>query len=185
MLLILCVVVLTIVSCRTTISPSEKKLCPIDQLLINASDLPGNQWYEVGSRSYRDAPSRVGIERIGTGFSTTFSGSVGENVHRFRNETDTKVGYADLADVWFRLEPEGTTWTPLDIPTDLLIDPLEYRLECSVRPSQTVRSCAYVARYENTVFQLKTDMIIIEDDDLFNIIRLMDQKVKACTSTLK
>lgn len=178
-LFILCVVALVILSCRT----ASMKSCPIENLLIDTSDLPGSQWEEVGSRSYRDAPSKIGIERIGTGFSTPYSGVAGENVYRFRKEDDAKTGFVDLADVWGRLEPEGTEWSQLELPSQMSISANEYRLDCSVSEPQNVKTCWYLARYKATLIEFRTNMIVVKDNDLFNIIEKLDQKVEKCNES--
>lgn len=176
--LILFVIALFVSSCRMIIS--DKETCPIEDLLLSTSDLPGSQWEEVGSRSYRDAPSKLGVERIGTGFSTPYSGIAGENVYRFCNEEDAKNGFVDLSDLWSRLEPEGTTWTKLELPHNFSINTTDYRLECSVRRNQSNRSCWYISRYEKTVIEFRADMLLIKDEDLFRIIKLLDQKATTC-----
>jgi hypothetical protein len=180
-LFIFCIVALIITSCRRV--SLLNKSCPIEDLLIGTSDLPGDQWEEVGSRSYRDAPSKLGIDRIGTGFSTPFSGVVGEDIYRFRNEKDAEDGYNELANDWFHLEPKGTSWNQLNLPDDISINTVEYRLECSVRPNQKGKTCWYIARYENTIIEFKADMLIIKNEDLFHIIELIDQKVMKCSET--
>jgi len=162
----------------------QEVTCPLDNLLIESADLPGDQWEEIGSRSYRDAPVRLGTDRIGTSFSTPTNGIVVEGVYSFCSVEETQDGYDELAgEYWFELEPEGTTWTNLDIPDDVSLNAIEYRLECSVRPNQTKRSCWYISRYENVVIGLKADMLIITNVDLFNIIELIDQKVGACNES--
>ena len=173
-----CLVALVMTSCRFL--SSDRPQCPIENLLINSSNLPGDQWEEVGSRSYRDAPSRLGIDRIGTSFSTPTNGGVIEDIYRFRSAKETQDGYSELAKGWFGLEPEGTTWTNLEIPDEVSLKAVEYRLECSVRPNQKVRSCWYISRYENTVIEIKADMLIIKNVDLFNVVELIDQKVMKC-----
>ena len=161
----------------------RKSTCPIENFLIDPINLPGDQWEEVGSRSYRDAPSRLGIDRIGTSFSTPTHGVVIEDIYRFWNVKDTQDGYNELKKDWFGSEPEGTTWTKLEIPNDVLISANEYRLECSARPNQNGRSCWYISRYENTVVELKADMLIIKNTDLVNIIVLIDQQIMKCSET--
>lgn len=157
--------------------------CPIEDLLINSSDLPGDQWEEVGSRSYRDAPLKLGDERIGTGFSTPFDGISEENVYRFNSESDTTDGFVDLGDQWHRLVPEGTVWSQQVLPSSLTLTANEYRIECSVLPDQSLRTCWYIARYGKTVIEFRTAMIIMHDDDLFKVINLLEQKAANCAES--
>lgn len=160
--------------------PSDNRQCPIEDLLINSSDLPGDQWEEVGSRSYRDAPSRLGNERIGAGFSTPRDGIAKENVYRFGGESDAISGYINLADLWHRLVPEGTIWSELDLPENITVTADEYRIECSVSTRQSLRTCWYIARYDTTVIEFRTAMIIVSDNDFFDVIQTLDLKMMNC-----
>lgn len=174
-----CLLHAMIFSCKATSKKSADHVCPIESLLVDSSSLPGPQWQELGGRSYRDVPLRLGIDRVGTSFSGPKGGIVSEKVHRFCNEEEAIDGYNELADYWFSLEPSGTSWTKPTISNNISISPNNYRLECST--SQNVRTCLYVARYGNNAIALKAHMIIIKDQDLFNIIELIDRKAKACT----
>jgi hypothetical protein len=149
-------------------------------LLISSSDLPGNQWEEVGSRSYRDAPLKLGIDRVGTGFSTPFSGIASENVYQFQYETFAKNGYVDLADLWLRLESEGTEWDQLEFPSDVMISADEYSLDCSTSGLQKVRTCWFLSRYKTTVIEFRITMIIVSESDLYQIIETINNKVEIC-----
>jgi hypothetical protein len=157
----------------------QTELCSIEDLLITVSDLPGDQWYESGSRSYRDAPSRLGIERIGTGF-TTDTGGASENVYRFKNATAANEGYFELSSKWERLVSDGTYWYTLDLPSDITIEADNYRLECSVTGANKVRKCWFIAQYDTTVIEFKSYMIGIDDNDFFNIIKNIDSKAINC-----
>jgi hypothetical protein len=158
----------------------EKRLCPIDDLLITVSDLPGNQWEEVGSRSYRDAPVRLGIERIGTGFSTTIYGNAEENVYRFEDEIDANSGFLDLYDMWSGLTLKGTSWFPLDLPSNVKINANDIRLTCSIEGDNKVKTCWYLARYDKTVVEFIATMIIVDDNDFFGVIQTIDSKTLKC-----
>ena len=173
-----CSLVVITIACKASFSGRET--CPIDDLLINAANLPGDQWEEVGSRSYRDAPSKLGIDRIGTGFSTPYYGVAGELVYRFKSEKDANAGYLELIDLSHRLEPEGTKWSLLSIPSELAINADDYRLECSISSNGNVRTCWYMARYGKTVIEFRTAMIIVSENDLFNVLETINQKVKTC-----
>lgn len=171
------ILILVTNSCQTI--RCEKLACPIENIFIDVSDLPGDQWEEIGSRSYRDAPMKLGNERSGTSFSTPLYGIVIEQIYRFKDIESSESGFNEIMNSWNYQEPEGTLWTRLKIPN--AINATEYRVECSIRSSQTVRSCWYVSRYKETIIRLKADMIIISDEDLFYIIQLIDDKVNKCT----
>ena len=66
----------------------ETKACKMDTLLINLSAFPGTTWEEIGSRGTRDAPSRIGIERAGTSFSTQTQGVAVHVIYRFYDEQE-------------------------------------------------------------------------------------------------
>jgi hypothetical protein len=174
-----------VLSCRATSKITPESVCPIEGLLIDAASLPGHQWEEIGGRDYQDAPLRLGIARLGTSFSTPTNGIVVEEVYRFCDVSEAIDGYNELSDVWFRIEPIGTTWSQLIIPEDVSIDADAYRLECSTRSYSSTRSCWYAARYEKTAVALKVDMIIIKDKDLFNLIEIINRKAKGCAEKEK
>lgn len=158
----------------------EKGLCPIEDLLITASDLPGDQWEEIGSRSYRDAPVRLGIECIGTGFSTKINGNAEENIYRFKDESEANNGFTVLYDMWSGLVLKGTTWSPLDLPSSVKISANDIRLTCSIEGDNKVRSCWYLARYDRTVVEFISTMIIVDDNGFFGVIQTIDSKIVKC-----
>ncbi len=163
------------------IPSNGKPPCSLDKLLLNIQDLPGDEWEEIGSRSYRDAATKIGSERIGTSFSTPTHGIANEEVYLFKNIENARNGYNKLSDNWFHLEPYDTTWTKLEIPDDYAIHTADYRLECSVRANQINRTCFYAFRFEKLVILFQTDMLIITNEDLFKIIDLLDQKARVCS----
>jgi hypothetical protein len=173
---------LTILLMSCQLLPSESAHCPIEDLLIKASDLPGDEWEEVGSRSYRDAPSKLGNERIGTGFSTTYDGIAEENIYRFSNDRDAINGYVELADLWHRLETEGSRWSQLDLPSDISINANDYRAECSISTHQSVKTCWYIARYDKTVIEFRSTMIV-KEKNFFDIVEILDEKIVSCGLT--
>ncbi len=177
-LIILFIIVLIAVSCRGL--SSEKEACPIENLLISSSDLPGNQWEEVGSRSYRDAPTRLGIDRIGTGFSTPRYGVAEENVYRFKDENDANEGFLRLYDMWGRLVLDSAVWSPINLPSDVNINADDIHLECSIEGENKVKTCWYLARYNRTVVEFISTMIIVSDNDFFDVIQTLDLKMMNC-----
>jgi hypothetical protein len=69
---------LTTQACGITFFPTPipEGPCSIDTLLIEESILPEGVFTETGSRSIKDAPARVGIERTGTSFSSPDRGEL-------------------------------------------------------------------------------------------------------------
>jgi hypothetical protein len=181
---LLFVILFLTLSCQTTCRDcGNKPACSIENLFIDVSDLPGDQWIESGSRTYDGALFNVGVERSGTFFSTHAFGGALETIHRFENVEDSKEGFERLLALWKGLEPEKATWTQLEVPNDVSINPDEYRLECSKRPEQTGKSCSYVARYDRVVIIFSVDMIIVKNNDFFQIIEIIDEKAAACVAT--
>ncbi len=64
--------------------PPPEAPCSIGTLLLEESDPPDQvKWYTRNGPSAEAAPSKVGIEKIGIGYSVFPQGSVGQNVDRF------------------------------------------------------------------------------------------------------
>jgi hypothetical protein len=158
----------------------QTESCPIEDLLINVSDLPGDQWYEIGTRSYKSAPLKLGVERVGAGFTTMSSGNAHENVYRFKNATKASEGLYEASNLWERSVLDNTYWYTLDIPSDVSINADNYRLECSVTGEDKIRICWFIGQYDRTIIEFRAYMIIVEENDLFNIITTLDSKAINC-----
>jgi hypothetical protein len=87
--------------CGISFSGPPEGPCPIDTLLIDKTSLPETIFYETGSRSAEDAPSKVGIEKIGTSFASFDKGGVEQYIYRFISNSDAKQEYEDVAKYYF------------------------------------------------------------------------------------
>ena len=163
-------------------SDSESN-CPIENIVINVSDLPDHHWEEYRSGNSRDTLFKLGNAQMVVAYITPSEGSVTEEAYQFSNEYEAIKGYDLMADVWFRSEPLATSWSILAIPKEISIAPNTYRLECSTNTN--VRICWYAARYGNNAVIFNADMIIIKDRDLFKILEAIDRKAQACANMKK
>lgn len=133
----------------------EETACQIDRLLIDVSTFPGNIWEETGSRDTQGAPSRLGIERAGTSFSTTTQGGANNDIYHFYTVDEAGKNYDQLQLDWFNLAPEDSVWiAPVELES-ITLNADESRLGCSIR---TIETCRLVARYETYIVELKVDM---------------------------
>ena len=155
----------------------ETKACKINTLLVDVSVFPGDQWEETGSRDTRGAPSRLGIERAGTTFSTPTQGGAVTDIYRFQDDAQAKKNYSQLQSDWFNLAPEGSLWiAPIELK-DIDLHADEFRLDCS---RKTIETCRLVARYQTYVVELKVDMPTLTYNDLTYILQTIDQKMMGC-----
>lgn len=159
---------------------SKRASCPMEDLLISVSDLTGDQWYESGSRSYRDAPMNLGVDRIGTGFSTDRNGNAEENVYVFKDESDAMDGFSIIYDSWGNLVLPDAVWSPLDFPFEEKIHADEFRLDCSTEGENQIRTCWFLARYKKTVVEFLATMIVMTDNKFMDLIQIIDSKVQKC-----
>lgn len=155
----------------------QEVACRPDNLLLKTSSFPGNIWQEIGSRDRRDAPSRLGLERAGTSFSTQSQGVAIQVFYRFATLDDAEQNYPELEHDWFNLAPKGSTWlSPNELKnTHLRAD--KYRLDCS---QDVIETCRLVARYQTYVVEFKVDMPALTDADFIRLLRDIDQKMISC-----
>jgi hypothetical protein len=164
----------------TGCSPSpQKTACEANNLLLDISAFPTNVWKEIGSRDRRGAPSRLGIERAGTSFSTPTQGVAVQDFYRFSTIDEAEKNYAELQTDWFNLAPKGS----------ILISPLElqnvqlgadtYRLGCT---QHVIETCRLVALYQTFVVEFKVDMPSLTYNDLVRLLQEIDRKMMSCIS---
>lgn len=169
-----------------TCSKPSAGTCPIESLLLDAEDLPGGNWGETGSRSTIGAPSRLGVERIGTSFVNPEEGGLNHEVYRFANLTDAMEGYEDLAGSWFYPNEKRSEW---DIPPqleNLSINASQDQLGCSIYQPTGEEVCQWIALYETyTIFFsygifLNTDDQNMRYENIRILITKIDQKMAGC-----
>jgi hypothetical protein len=163
-----------LIGCSSRIEPN---VCKMDTLLLNLSAFPGTAWEETGSRDTRDAPSRIGIERAGTSFSTKTQGGAVHIIYRFSDEQEAEENYKQLLLDWFNLAPQGSAWISPSELNNISLNADEYRLDCS---KKIIDSCWLLARYKTYIIELKVDMPAFTYIDLTNILKTIDQKMMGC-----
>lgn len=153
--------------------------CPIEDLLLDVSEFPGNDWEETGSRSVRGAPVMMGIGRIGTAFSTTNGGATQE-VYRFEDERKARRALINDTASWFIPSAYETEWeTPKELE-NLTITPREYRIGCNDNKHGGSEQCQYVAQYGPYVIVFFAHMRALTYGNFINLVNEIDQRATRC-----
>lgn len=153
--------------------------CPIQDLLLDVSDFLDDDWEETGSRSERDAPVRIGVERIGTSFSTV-NGGVLQDVYRIGYEHEARKAYKDLARSWFTPSEHETDYA---IPTEmsnLAVNADQYQVGCNDLKSGDFELCQYVAQYSSYVIRLFAHMRALTKEEFIGLVNGIDQRATNC-----
>jgi hypothetical protein len=155
----------------------EKAACKADNLLLDISAFPTNIWEEIGSRDRRDAPSRLGLERAGTSFSTQTQGGAVQDFYRFATIDDAEKNYEQLQPDWFNLAPKGSVFISPNELQSIQLGADKYRLGCS---QTVIETCRLVALYQTYVVEFKVDMPSLTYSDLVRLLQEIDQKMMSC-----
>lgn len=150
--------------------------CLIQTLLISDTVLPIGIFYESGSRSEYDPPAKIGIEKIGTSFSSEDAGGIIHNIYRFNTDKEAQ----DEIEQIIRYEFENTInteWFFPPIAPSITAD--KFELACMQFPQNGAR-CRLVAKYRVYVSDLFVDLIVLNYDDLKSIIEHLDNSMVAC-----
>ena len=153
--------------------------CPIQDLLLDVSVFPGDDWQETGSRSERAAPVRMGIEKIGTSFSGPVEGAFHE---AYRLESDRKASnaYKDSVESWFTPAEHETEWkTPIGLD-NLAVNAEKYRVACNDLKSDGHEQCQYVAQYGPYVIRFFAGMRGLSYEDFIELVKEIDQRATNC-----
>ena len=160
--------------------PLPEGACSIDTLLISETALPKGIFEETGSRSADSAPARVGIEKIGTSFSSFDQGGLVHDVYRFRGIDEANSEFEDVAHYYFVPRKSETDWL---IPADLVPLPIQadkYKVACTTIKEKNVEICQYVAQYGKYVTYLNVNMIALDHTDLLFIVQDIDHRFLNC-----
>lgn len=168
--------------CGISSPPPRKGPCPIDTLLVEKTFLPQDIFHETGGRSSDDAPARVGVEKIGTTFSSYDKGGLVHHVYRFEKDTEAFQEYQKVSEYSFAKKKNITEWgEPYDLK-DLEIDADAYKFACAkildVEP--IAEECKFVAQYGPYETDLTVDMIVLDYNDLSEIINEIDNRMSLC-----
>ena len=153
--------------------------CPIQELLLDVSVLPGEDWKETGSRSERAATVRMGIERIGTGFSRS-NGGVFQEAYRFETENRARSAYKNTVESLFTSSEYRTEWiTPQELE-NLAVNADQYRTGCNDRKLGGLEECQYVSQYGPYLIMFFADMRGLSYENLIEFVKGIDQRTTNC-----
>lgn len=170
------IILLVLSGCYSSSPPPP---CPIDTLLIDGSILPPGIFSETGGRSSEDAPGRVGIEKIGTSFSSPRQGGLGQDVYRFWDVEEAGKEYKGFLSWFDPQRAETTAMTPNDLK-DLPIHPDQYRIGCSKSVETGVEICRFVAQYDVYDTFLSAILVALNHNDFSKIIQNIDSRMVQC-----
>ena len=125
---------------------------------------------------------RLGIERIGTSFSTPTQGIATHDIYRLFDQDQAMKGYREMIDTWVSDFSLGKEWSsPLKLQ-DLEIDAEEYELSCGFRSSSIVERCQYIAQYGPYVVKFSADMSALSYEDFAQVVNDIDKRMIGCLS---
>ena len=133
----------------------------------------------MGSPSERDAPVRMGIERIGTGFSGPIRGVIQE-IYRFEDEQMARRAYKDSAASWFTPSEHETDWATQPELDNLAVNADQFQTGCHNEKSGGVEQCQYVARYGPYILRLLGGMRSLSDEDFIKLVTEIDMRATNC-----
>lgn len=154
--------------------------CPIESLLLSTSMLPGTEWEEMGPPSSRNAPTEIGVERIGVSFSTPTNGGANHHVYRLFDSRQAVEEYEHSISTWFLHGASETEWLPPSRMNLSQIKADRHQLRCSTFLQTGAEKCRYIAQYGPYLVEFSADMLIISYDDLRMLIKNIDEKMMAC-----
>jgi len=155
----------------------EESACILGNLLIENSAFPNDTWEETGSRGIEDAPSRVGIDKAGTSFSTKHNGGSVQHIYRFSNEEDAYSNFEVLKHDWITLVTKGNDLVIPDELSGINLAADKYLLGCTYNEIET---CLFVALYDKNVVEFMVDMPSLAYEDLVNILIEINIRMQAC-----
>lgn len=153
--------------------------CPIQELLLEESDLPDDTWQEIGSPSEKDAPVRMGIEKIGTMISGPLDFTL-QQVYRFESDRRAKRAYRDEIESWFTPSEHETKYM---IPTEMSnldVNADQYRVGCYDLKSGGSEQCQYVAQKGPYIIRFIAGMRALTYEDFLVLINDLDQRAISC-----
>jgi len=158
-------------------APLTEETCQLDTMLLYTSSFPNNIWEEIGSRDSRGAPSKLGIGRVGTSFSTPTQGVAVHIIYKFATIDNASEIFPRLESSWFNLAPEGSVWLSPPELQNLNLNSDNHKIDCF---TQEIETCQFVAQYRNYVVEFKADMPALAYSDLINLLDVIDQNMLMC-----
>ncbi len=159
------------------LSRFSNPICDLSYLLIDISVFPSSEWKETGSRDIDGAPSRIGMDRAGTSFSTKRHGGAVQHIYRFSSTELANTNYDELKRDWIYIVSHGVSLTEPSELSDIHIGADEYILNCT---NDEVERCLLVALYKNDYVEFTIDMASLTYDDLARIIFELDSRMLSC-----
>jgi hypothetical protein len=153
--------------------------CPIQELLLDVSNFPNEDWQETGSRSERSAPVRMGIEKIGTSFSDPNDGTL-QQAYRFESEQQARSAYREEVESWFTPAEHEMEWATPQEMENLAVNADQYRVGCNDLKSGGREQCQYVAQYGPYILLLFGGMRSLSYDDFIGLVNEVDQRATNC-----
>jgi hypothetical protein len=177
---IILLITIILSGCCYSSSSRPEGPCPIDTLLIESSALPADVFYETGERSLEDAPAKIGVEKIGTSFSSFDKGGVIHHVYRLITPDRAREEFEiDARNVYIPREGETEWITPPDLENLMLVAD-RYRLACTREKGIDYEICQFIAQYGPYFTNLHVDLGALTHDDLARIIMDIDKKMSQC-----
>lgn len=158
------------ISCREI--PSGP--CSMESLLLNRDDLPVAVFTETGTRSANGAPARIGIERIGTSFSSTNQGGLNQSVYRFLDSEDAKKEILGIIEYEFS---GWETWEEIPLGVDIRAD--LYKIGCTKTAKEHLL-CRYVAQYDVYLIDFDASLVILDFSSFVSVVQRIDEKASLC-----
>lgn len=172
-----CIEILLIISTVGCSVKTTETACTANNLLLEKASFPDDMWQETGSRDLRGAPSRIGIDRAGTSFSTQSQGGAVQHYYRFATETEARNHYRMLQSDWFNLSSEADILTLPKELDNIKLRADEYRLGCSM---DVIETCRVVALYRTYIVEFKADMPSLTYNNFTHLLEQIDQRMLDC-----
>jgi hypothetical protein len=153
--------------------------CPIQELMLDTSVLPGDDWQEIGSRSEKAASVRMGIEKIGTSFSTPIDGAFQE-AYRFESERQANSAYKDSVESWFTPAEHETNWAVPQELVGLEVNADQYHVGCNDLKNDGFEQCQFVAIYGPYVIRFFAGMRGLSYESFIDIVKEVDSRATSC-----
>lgn len=163
----------------SVIGYDDQTQCDLSTLLIEESSFPEGEWQELGSRTYRSSPHRIGIGRAGTSFIHLTIGSADHQVYHFRTEEDAEEGLLEELDYQISLLSEGFDCDSISYSMDIQTHVSETREFICIEPPG-VAQYIVVMRYGTYVVEFSADIVTLESDDIKNILQDIDERMTGC-----
>ena len=168
---------LLVASTTSCVEKPIEFVCLPDNLLLKSSSFPNDIWQETGSRDAQAVPSKLGIKRAGTSFSTQKDGGAIQDYYKFSNEVDARSNYVTIQSDWFNLSSKDTVPTTPEELDNIKLGADIYRLGCS---QDGIETCRFVALYRTFVVEFKIDMPSLTYNQFIYFVEKIDQQMLLC-----